>query len=417
MQILQRLIVISLIAFYALALVLDRSAGVLFAILIAAGLAAACTPSLTQNNSLAQTASGHWPLILALASPLMAILCNQISNGSFSGRSIDLPFRLALFPLVFWAIMQASSKHLKLVQWAFVVGATGAAIKMYLLTDGGVDRYVTDFIPSGIFAEMGTLLAVFAVFAIHWDDRWSRWNAAVKLLALCAGLYTAYLSGSRSTWTTIPFFIGIAYFSAPNLPRLYKTVATGICIAVIGTTLSYGKIATERLIQAKSDIHQYEQGTLLDSSIGTRFQLWKASWILFKEHPISGVGVENYRSSLATLADQKIITSDAATYVHSHNEILFMMAKLGTLGLLAILAVYFVPMYYFGRDLRHEDREIRGSAAMGMSLCVGIAVGGLTDVFFMWWEVFPFYAIGIALFLSCIIKRKEVLASGHAIAR
>ena len=368
------------------------------------------------NPSAKRTIISYWPLSLAMAAPLIAVLCNQLSNAHFVGRSLDLPFRLALFPLVFLAISQLPYKHLKWMRWTFIVGAFGATVKIYLLTGGGDHRYVTDFIPIGIFAEMGMLLGVFSAFAINWEVRKKKWRTAIELLALCAGVYTAYLSGSRGEWITIPFFMAIAYISAKDLPRIYKIVAVAVCIAVLGISLGYGSIATQRLMEVQNDVRQYDQGSHVDTSAGIRFQLWKASWILFKEHPLFGVGVENYQTSLVELAKQDVITPYAATFVHSHNETLFMMVKFGVLGLLAILAVYFVPMFYFNRDLRHEDKEIRGAAAMGMALCVGIAVGGLTDVFFLWWEVFPFYAIGIALFLSCIIKRKEELATGIASA-
>jgi O-antigen ligase len=31
---------------------------------------------------------------------------------------------------------------------------------------------------------------------------------------------------------------------------------------------------------------------------------------------------------------------------------------------------------------------------------------GLTDVVFLWWEIFPFYSISIAMFLAFILHRK-----------
>jgi O-antigen ligase len=110
---------------------------------------------------------------------------------------------------------------------------------------------------------------------------------------------------------------------------------------------------------------------------------------------------------LKDLAARKIISPIAAEQQHSHNEALFMMSRLGLFGLAALLAVYFVPAFYFWREMRNEDREIRGAAGMGLALCFGIMVPGLTDVVFLWWEVFPFYAIGSALFLAYIIRRKE----------
>jgi O-antigen ligase len=43
---------------------------------------------------------------------------------------------------------------------------------------------------------------------------------------------------------------------------------------------------------------------------------------------------------------------------------------------------------------------------MGLSLCLGLMVLGFTDVVFLWWEVFPFYSLGIASFIAFAAKRK-----------
>jgi O-antigen ligase len=281
---------------------------------------------------------------------------------------------------------------------------------MYVLTAGGTARYSTDFIPLIVFAELAVLLGLFSVFSIHWHSR--RGYAAIlfKLLAACAVVYGAYMSQARGAWVTIPIFGVIAYLSAKDFARKHKMAVAAICIAVLGVLLHFGNIVNQRIAAAETDIQEYAQGTNLDTSIGTRLQLWKGSWTLFKEHPLFGVGVEGYPVALHDLAARKIISPGAATFAHSHNEVLFMMARFGVFGLLAILAVYFVPAYYFGRDLRHNDKEIRGAAGMGLALCLGIAGLGLTDVVFLWWEIFPFYAISTALFLACIIKRKQYLA-------
>jgi O-antigen ligase len=87
-----------------------------------------------------------------------------------------------------------------------------------------------------------------------------------------------------------------------------------------------------------------------------------------------------------------------------------MMSRLGLFGLFALLALYFVPAYYFLRDIRNDDHEVRYTAGMGVALCLGFIVLGLVDVIFLWWEIYPYYALSIAFFLTYIIKRKKILA-------
>ena len=414
MRHLKLLIAAAVFLFYVLALVLDRAAGTIFGILVLSSLATVAAGWCTAGQSFRQFTKQHWLLDLAMAGPLIATLINLASTGHFDGKSIDLPSRLAMFALIFWVVQFVPHKHMKYMQWAFPIGAMLAVIKMVVLTDGGKLRYGTDFIPIIIFSEMALLLGFFSACSIAWNSRNDRAAVLLKLLAVCATLYAAYISGSRGPWVTIPVFAVIACVAAKEVGRKYKIAALTMLVAGAIVASQFSGIVRERIALARSDIAQYSQGTNVDTSLGVRFQIWRGSWVMFKEHPIFGVGVRGYQPALQELADRKVISPYTATYPHSHNEILFMMARLGLFGLIAILAVYFVPAYYFMRALRNDDREVRSVGSMGLALCIGILGLGLTDVVFLWWEIFPFYAISIAFFLTYIGKRKDFLQHGDA---
>lgn len=415
----KRLVTAALVSFYVLALILDRAAGVIYGALVLFGILAIAFRWTVSGKTFWQTTKHYWPLNLAMASPLIAVLAHQISTGHFAARSTDSPSRLALYALIFWVVSLVPLKYLKHVQWAFVAGAFLSAIKMYVLTDGGEHRYGTDFIPIIIFAEMALLLGVFSAFSIAWNGRHKKLAVLLKLVAAGAAMYTVYISQSRGPWVTIFVFGAIAFAAATDLRRIDKILISAIVpallIVALGSSLQPGSIVRERIVAAQSNIQEYLDGKNVDTSLGIRFQLWRGSWVLFKENPIFGVGVENYPLALQDLARRKIISPIAAALPHSHNDILFMMAKLGLFGLIAILAIYFVPLYYFAVDLRNRDGEIRSVAAMGMALSLGIMTLGLTDVVFLWWEIFPFYSISIALFLAYITRRKLYLSDsgGH----
>jgi O-antigen ligase len=410
----KRFVAAALISFYVLALILDRAAGVIYGVLALCGLLMIAYGRTESGTTFWQATRLYWPLNLAMAAPLIAVLAHQISTGHFASRSGDSPSRLALYPLIFWAVSLVPLKYLRQVQWAFVVGAFLSAIKMYVLTDEGKDRYGTDFIPIIIFAEMGLLLGIFAAFSIAWNQRYAILAMLLKLAAAGAVMYAAYISRSRGPWLTILVFGLIVFAAAKSLRRIDKLLisfmAGAVLAAAVASYFQPGSIVRERITVAQSNIQEYVDGKNVDTSLGIRFQLWRGSWILFKENPVFGVGVENYQSALQDLARRQIISPTAATFPHSHNDILFMMAKLGLFGLAAILMVYFVPLYYFARDFRNSDKEIRSVAAMGIAQSLGIMTLGLTDVVFLWWEIFPFYSISVALFLAYIVRRKTCLS-------
>lgn len=401
------LVAAAVVAFYMLALIVDRAAGVIFASLLLLSLICLVARKRPDDKSFGQLIKKYWPLNLAMCGPLIAILANQIGSGHFSGRTYDSPFRLAMFALIFFVLSFLPIRYIKHVQWALVIGAFLSAVKIYILTGGGTVRYGTDFIPMIIFAEMALLLGFFSAMSIAWNKPGSNMVIFFKIAALCAGLYVAYLSQSRGVWLTIPVFALIASLVAKNIRTGYKLSVIFFFVILLGAVSYFGNIVRDRVSVAENDINQYSVGANVDTSLGIRLQLWRASWVLFTEHPVFGVGVEGFPKALKDLSKRNIITPLSATFPHSHNEILFMMSRLGIFGLFAILALYFTPAYYFFREIRDNDPEIRYTAAMGLALCFGVFTLGLVDVVFLWWEVYPYYAISIGLFLTYIIKRKK----------
>ncbi|CAG9175432.1 hypothetical protein LMG23992_02957 [Cupriavidus laharis] len=415
-RVMARIAAFVLAAFYVLALIVDRAAGVLYGLLIVLGLAVLIYRWKSESQLFVSQVRRYWPLALAMAAPMLAVMANEISRLQFSSRSIDAPSRLALFALVLWAVSRIPLRYLRHLQWAFVAGAILSTIKIQVLSHGGQNRYLTDFIPITIFIEMAMVLGTYSLFSLAWNSRQDKAQILIKVLAAAAILYGSYLSQSRGAWITIPLFGAIALFSSGILAKGRKlAVAVLIAFALIAA-MSQAKLVKDRIADARNDIEQYVTGSNVDTSIGFRFQLWHGSVVIFREHPVFGVGVDKYRDALADLANRKIITPSAAVYVHSHNEFLFNAARLGLFGIAALLALYLVPAYYFARDLRHRDREVRAAACMGASLCGGIFVLGLTDVVFLWWEVFPFYAVGIATFISFIDKKKTTMAAAQGAA-
>ncbi|MFJ9450595.1 O-antigen ligase family protein [Herbaspirillum sp. NPDC101397] len=403
-------VVILVTLFYTLALVVDRSAGVFYSLLLLLALVGIVLRAKPEEKSFLYLLKEYWPLMLAMAAPLLAVVANQLSTGNFTGRSYDTQSRLAVFALIFWAMQFIPFQYMKQVQWGLIVGVILSAAKIYVLTGDGKTRYGTDFIPIIIFAELVLLMSVFVAFSISWDTSRQRLFAILKIVILLIGIYVAYLSQSRGVWATIPVFAVIAGVAARNIRLSHKIFLAVLFALCVGSAFQYGSIIKERVAVAEADIKLYTTNTQVDTSLGIRFQLWRGSWILFKEHPVFGVGIEGYSAALAELAERKIISPFSASLPHSHNEILFMMVRLGIFGLFAILAVYFVPLYYFAREIRHRDNEIRCVAAMGAALSMGFFTLGLFDVVFLWWECYPYYVISVAFFLTYIVKRKKLLA-------
>jgi O-antigen ligase len=400
----------AIVLFPALSIVLhDAGNACLYVLLICSIVALICRCK-PMGIGFGQLLKEYWPLHLAMASLFIAVILNQLSLGTFEARQYDRAIRLAVFAPVFWIVLAAPLRYLKSVQWAFIVGIIAAVIKIYVVTDGGTSR------PSNIgflliiaFSDIALLLGCMTLLSIGWNNRSEKAVILLKFLIFCVSLYITILGQSRGTWIAIPFFVVFGIQFLGGIRIRHKLMVAVLALAVMTTMLTFSSTIQTRIAEAKSDVTLYLQGGNADTSLGIRLQLWRASWELFKERPIFGIGRENFGPGLANFSSKNMISPVAASFAHSHNELLFNMTILGIIGLLANLSVYCVPAYYFGREIRHPDSYVRTAAGMGVLLSLGFFIFGLTDLMFFWTVLGGFYCMSVATFLAIIIKRKKNL--------
>lgn len=402
-----------LMAVPVLLLVESKSDNICFYLLFLLGMAALSCRQRPAGHSLSGLIRSRWPLHLAMAGPALAILINQFVLQDFSAQSYEYPSRMAFFFLLLWVALLVPYRLLRHIQWAYVTGALAATIKMYIITDGGTTREHRDFMPIIEFAQLTLILGFFSILSIAYEDRndgWRRARVGLKLVAGIAAVYAAYISQTRGAWIGIPVQMLIAIFVLGSRFHIGKQLAAfGIMLLLVTVMFSSTELVRNRILHAQQDLVQYSNKANLDTSLGIRLQLWQGSWLLFTENPLVGVGRENFSDALGDLEERTIITNGARVQPHSHNELLYNMSTLGIVGLISILALYFVPAYYFIRHMRHPDEEIQATAGMGLVLCLGYFMLGLVDVMLMWGVCDNFYAIIAATLFAYIIQRKRML--------
>jgi len=353
----------------------------------------------------------YWPINLAMCSAFIALLLRQISQGEFSVRLYDLPSRFAVFALIFWALLKLPTAMLKKVKWGFICGAIFYSVTVYIDSKGGQFRVGNINSFSIIFSsELALLMGVFALLSINWKNAHPKLVMVAQIVAGLCGLYSVYLSQTRGAWIAIPFFIFIIISTLMHAQKARtKVVVYIVTFLALTAIFSATDIVQERLGDSKNDITELTVKRNLDTSIGVRLQLWNASWIMFREHPLFGVGKEHFSDELQTLKQRGVITEAAAVQYHSHNEILYGMSTLGIFGLFAILITYIVPASYFAKYMFHKDAQVHSAAAMGLSLCVGFVIFGLVDVMFGWNMCDVFYCTTIAVLLAFIVNKNKEL--------
>ncbi|CAN5125295.1 O-antigen ligase family protein [soil metagenome] len=318
--------------------------------------------------------------------------------------------RIGLFIVMTWLLMQLPLAWLRAVRFGWMLGAAIAAIwitRMMLDSDGRQMHIgFSNLIP---FGDLSMMMGVLALLSIGWTR--SRVSVVLGVLAGLLGLYVSVASGNRGSWLAIPIFIFIALF----LTRRWSTrVKFGVYAAVIATLVLLGAVSrpiAERVERVDDELTQFEHGENLDSSVGTRLQLWQASWRIFQRHPVAGTGVLEFKDALHEEAAQNRLTPVAATFDHSHNEVLFALASLGVVGLLAYLMLLVVPAVFYARRLRADNPQVRCTAAMGLTLCTGFAVFGLTEVLTIITLTNAFYTITSAVLAADILQQERLAPS------
>jgi O-antigen ligase len=226
---------------------------------------------------------------------------------------------------------------------------------------------------------------------------------ACFVAAIC-GVLGSVWTESRGGWVAF-IVVGLLYIcTLPGVKAMYKVVALiTFCLILV---LSYTQINSinSRVTQAVDQTVLYLNQGDRDTSVGIRLQLWEASFLVLKEHPLTGVGVGHYQEALKSLSERGVISPLAATMPHSHNEFAHFATLLGIPGLLCILCIYFVPAGWFLSKIRSSQTTVRNAAYMGLTTCLLFFVFGWTEVMFVIAATNVLYVTLLALFTAVVIR-------------
>lgn len=134
-----------------------------------------------------------------------------------------------------------------------------------------------------------------------------------------------------------------------------------------------------------------------------RLSLWYAGFKLFTDHPIVGIGVNNYQFEYHRYhIASKFIPSLTGNHKHSHNIFLNVLASQGLIGFFAysVFIYFFLKKIFFFRKSISSDIE---NELWLFTVCISVylLIHGLFDVI---WTVYPRHYMLILYFLwfSCV---------------
>jgi putative inorganic carbon (HCO3(-)) transporter len=245
--------------------------------------------------------------------------------------------------VVVYGLIQLHDVEVSGAKWDFITWQRGSFAQDFFSTFGNPNHlggYLAMLLPAVLVLGLGTK---------HWA-----WRVASGLLAVA--LLTELIKASaRGAWLgAIAALVVLAVVLAPELRRralLTASAAAGVvAIAAAGMALDGKRFLAEPL----SALFQSGGNT----SVEQRLEIWKAAFRIALDHPITGIGPDNFALIYPRYQSASWVAGLGPTYLVNGAHDIFMnfLADQGFVG----LALFVVLLVFIGLRAAGTWRRLRG---------------------------------------------------------
>lgn len=370
-------------------------------VLLLLSLWCACAPSCSHYRRMPAMSAEDRALAWALLSYFLVALASTAWLGN-DFHDLDQPLRAALAVPLLWMLLRIPYDARCL--WAGVVigVALSMAVGWWQLHMQGLDR-AEGFLNIIHFGNIALVFGAFCAAGLQWAAQLPRarrlgWWAAFVAGMGCSG-YSIVASGSRGSWVALPVLVllyGIAFLNRRNLALATAGAAIILVAAVAMFNLPDSRLR-DRYDAAVQDIHLYLEGEA-DTSLGARFVMWEGALRNIPERPLLGWNYVEYDAQIRLQVEAGELNPVAVRFTDNlHNSYLQALVFQGLPGLLALLALYCVPLAGFCRRLRDSDMTVRALAYCGAALCSSYLFFSLTQVILRRNNGIMFYVLAVVI--------------------
>ena len=371
---LRRLVEALIVAYFALLPFDQRLAGqmgaamALLGLLVLAGSGSARASWFERRDYL--------PLLVLLGWPLYHVATALGWYGSIEPAKMVLRFipALAVVPLV----RATGPSPTALWVGCALGGLCAAAISVWQYFVLDYPR-ATGMTWATVFGDISVILALLPLCALDrpvWRGRW----AVLLGAGVVGGVTAAVLSGARGSWFALLVLgVGLVFHYRHWLLESSRLLLVATLFGVaVGAVLTLPPVQ-QRVTDVATDLSAYGRDQV-DTSLGYRFEMWRAAWRLGLEHPLTGVGPRGFQPAMEAMGRAGEVSPRLAQFTHAHNDLLNALATGGLPGALVLVAFYGLGAAYFWRLRGVPGR--RPFVCGGLVLVAGYALFGLSDVIF-----------------------------------
>ena len=348
-----------------------------------------------------------WVLIAFLLN-FLCVLASYLLRADESLGSLEKSLRM-LFAASALLYVLALRPDRKSLWWGVMGGAVaGAVFVSYQRWGLGLGR------PGGLinaitYGDLALCLGLLSLAAVI-DFRGSKY-ALWPALAALAGLIGSIATGTRGGWLAL--IVALLVFLK------YSHVVRGRVVAAIGVVALTLLVSTyllpqtgvrDRVEQGVNDVQTYFDGGSAFTSIGLRFERWKAAARLIRRHPLVGAGIDSYKAEIRADVAAGELSPLILTMAHMHNDALQVLVTGGVLGFAAWAATLLAPLLFFLKTLNRPESASKQQIALalaGVLLVLSYISFGLTEVIFWSMRSSLFYALMIFLLIGLCLNAKE----------
>ena len=221
----------------------------------------------------------------------------------------------------------------------------------------GQDRAYGVYLSPGLLGTQALIFGTLLVFsAIH--RPLAALPRALALLGILLAGTALLLSGSRATFFTFwALLLLLPWLILPwrRIPMAYGAIIVLFSALYLGLDHFHERINSAvneiAAYSIKSEPRNYES----HASVGQRLEMWQTAWLIFREHPVLGVGWRNFGQASAEWVAKGLAHPVTTESPHPHNTYLTFMVTTGTVGTLLLLILLFYP-YRIAAQIFYADK-------------------------------------------------------------
>jgi len=265
-----------------------------------------------------------------------------------------------------------------------------------------------------IFGDLALVMGAMSMAGLGWFKQRSNGQTILPVFAFICGIIASALAVARGGWVSLPFLVVVfLWYVKSHFSFRQIVLSVMLFIALLGmlyvvpqtkVSLQVDRTLTSLQQYGDSEIKSGHRGT----SVGTRLEMWQASWKMFLDNPLIGVGWGHYQEHAKVQVEQGLRNKSAATFDHPHSEYFSSLAHAGIFGFIVLLLLFLIPARLFVKYIKHgKIADTRRLALAGLVLIVAYMAFGISEPMLYRSRSVNFFAFYLAVFMAAIYGQEN----------